>query len=269
MPDEARAGGRLFCVSLGPGHSDYMTPRARTALECSDVIVGYKTYLDLIAPLLNGREVLSTGMKGEVERCRIAVEKALEGKSVSVVSSGDVGIYGMAGLILEICRTAGIDLFLDKDNFSAGRSRGLLLEVIPGVPAFVAAASLLGAPLMHDFCSISLSDLLTPWELIEKRIRLAAQGDFVIAIYNPRSRKRHWQLGAAAEILLRYRGPDTPVGIVSRAMREGQEAFVTTLGAMADQDVDMQTVIIVCNSDSFRFNDLICTPRGYGSKYPL
>jgi precorrin-3B C17-methyltransferase len=182
---------------------------------------------------------------------------------VALVSSGDAGIYGMAGLVLEMGAAQGLKL---GPSEAAGEV-DLYLEVIPGVPALAAAAALLGAPLMHDFVAISLSDLLTPWETIEKRLELAAQGDFVMVLYNPQSKKRDWQLGAVRDLLLRHKDPGTPVGIVSRAMRPGQTTTITTLNDLTKNPVDMQTVVVVGNSQTYTYGPYMITPRGYRDKY--
>ncbi len=206
--------------------------------------------------LLEGKEVLSTGMTAEVERCRRAVDEAVSGRDVVVVCSGDPGIYAMSGLVLEILEA---DRLIDKVRF----------EVVPGIPAFAAASALLGAPLMHDFASVSLSDLLTPWEKIEKRLEAASGADFVIAIYNPRSKKRAGHLAEAVAIVRRHRRGDTPVGIVNRAYREGQRVAVCTLDTLNEDDVDMQTVLIIGNSSTRKTGDFMLTPRGYAEKYNL
>jgi precorrin-3B C17-methyltransferase len=232
---------------------------ARKALDNSHAVIGYRTYVDLVRHLLTDQEVVATGMRQELDRVDMALNRALEGEIVSLVSSGDVGIYGMAGLVLEVCRARGISLTPDPE--------GLQLTFIPGVPAFAAAASLLGAPLMHDFAAISLSDLLTPWEIIEKRLRLAVKADFVINLYNPKSKKRDWQIGRAREILLESRAGSTPVGIVSRATREGQDVTITDLERMLDHPLDMQTVVIVGSSRTFSYGAFMATPRGYLDKY--
>ncbi len=250
-------------VSLGPGFPEYIIPQAKAALDEAQVVVGYRTYIDLLAPLLSHQEVVATGMKGEVKRCQAAIDRAQAGARVALVSSGDAGIYGMAGLVLEIC--AARELKVGPPQ-GAGEV-DLLLEVVPGVPALAAAAALLGAPLMHDFAAISLSDLLTPWETIQKRVELAAQGDLVIVLYNPQSKKRDWQLGAVRDLLLKSKDAATPVGIVSRAMREGQEVVITTLEEMLKHPVDMQTVVIIGNSQTFTYGPYMITPRGYLSKY--
>jgi len=234
---------------------------ARSALNNSDVVVGYRTYVDLVRPLLTVQEVVATGMRQELDRVGLALNRALAGETISLVSSGDAGIYGMAGLVLEVCRARGIPLSPEPE--------GLKITFIPGVPAFAAAGSLLGAPLMHDFAAISLSDLLTPWEIIEQRLRLAAQADFVINLYNPKSKKRDWQVGRARKILLESREGNTPVGIVSRATREGEEVIISDLAHMLDCPMDMQTVIIVGNSRTFSHGPFLVTPRGYEDKYDL
>ena len=229
------------------------------------MVAGYRTYIDLIQPLLTRQEVVATGMKAEVQRCQAAIERALAGDRVALVSSGDAGIYGMAGLVLEICAARELQVAPPDSDAAVD----FHLEVIPGVPALAAGAALLGAPLMHDFASISLSDLLTPWETIQKRMELVAQGDFVVVIYNPKSKKRDWQLGAVQEMLLRYKDPETPVGIVCRAMRQDQTVTITTLKDLTNNPVDMQTVIIVGNSQTFTYGPYMVTPRGYLNKYQV
>ena len=244
-----------------------MVPEALESLLASEVVLGYRTYLDLIADLLEGKEVLSSGMRKEVERCRTAIDLALSGRRVSLVSSGDAGIYGMAGLVFDICRERNIRV--TRPGSEGEEEAEFLLEVIPGVAAFNAAASLLGAPLMHDFAAVSLSDHLTPWELIEKRLGAAAEADFVIAIYNPRSKARPDLLERAQRVLLRHRDPGVPVGIVRRAMREGQWKALATLGDIPFEAVDMQSILIVGNSRSYVWNGWMVTPRGYLDKYSL
>lgn len=229
------------------------------------MVAGYRTYVELIQPLLRHQEVVATGMKAEVQRCQAAIDRALTGARVALVSSGDAGIYGMAGLVLEICAARGLRVAPPE----ATSEVDFHLEVIPGVPALAAGAALLGAPLMHDFASVSLSDLLTPWQTIEKRLELAAQGDFVIVLYNPKSKKRNWQLGAVQELLLRHKPPETPVGLVSRAMRQGQTVTITTLAKLTEEPVDMQTVVIVGNSQTFTYGPYMVTPRGYLNKYQV
>ncbi len=219
--------------------------------------MGYKGYIKLIDPVhLEGKKVLSTGMMGEVERVNMAVDEATAGANTCMVCSGDAGIYAMSGLVLEVIEARGL---LEQIQF----------EVIPGVPAFAAAAALLGAPLMHDFASVSLSDLLTPWETIAKRLDAAASADFVIAIYNPRSKKRANHLDRALEIISRHRTSDTPVGIVARAYRPGQAVTTTTLSNLDTSIVDMQTIVIIGNSSTRMAGKNILTPRGYHGKYDV
>lgn len=245
---------KLYVVGTGPGGLEHMTPEALRAIRGADVVVGFKSYLKLIEPLLDGKEVVSSAMTEEVKRVNGAVELALRGKRVCIVSGGDPGVYAMAGLVFEVARSRGLPLEV---------------EVIPGVSALNACAARLGAPLMHDFAAISLSDRLTPWDLIEERLDAAARTDFVIAIYNPRSKGRARHIDRAREIILRHRNPDTPVGIVKSAMREDEEVTVTTLDEMLRIDIDMKTTVIVGNSMSFRWRDRLITPRGYGRKYEL
>ncbi len=229
---------------------EHLTERARRVLGSVDCVVGYTRYVDLVSPLIEGKEVFSTGMTQEVERCRRAIEFARQGKRVAVISSGDSGIYGMAGLILQLAGEGG---------------PAFPIEVVPGLPAFVSAASILGAPLMHDFASISLSDLLTGWDLIEQRVEACAKADFVMVFYNPKSSKRVEGLAKAIDIVRRHRSPDTPVGVVRNAAREGEEAYITTLSGIEAHygSIDMLTIIIIGNSSTFRDDDRMITPRGY------
>ncbi len=212
--------------------------------------MGYTTYIDLVKEIIEGKDVVSTGMTQEIDRCQIGIDLAKKGKKVAIISSGDSGIYGMAGLVLELLR-------LERSPLN--------VSVIPGVPAFAAAAALVGAPLMHDFASISLSDLLTDWRVIKKRLEMAAKGDFVIVLYNPKSKRRHNQLDEAIGIISKYRGNDTPIGIVRNAMRKGEEARVTTLGDLSlhRNFIDMLTILIIGNSNTFIHNEKMITPRGY------
>ncbi len=253
-----RRSGTLYLVGLGPGSQEQMTAQALAALQHSDLVVGYQGYLKLIAPLLEGKELLSTGMRQEVERAGAALDAAEAGRTVAVVSSGDPGVYGMAGLVYELLR--------QRSRNGQGEPE---VVVVPGITALNAAAALLGAPLMHDFAAISLSDLLTPWETIVRRLELAAEADFVIGLYNPRSTRRIQELADARAILMKHRGPETPVGIVRRAYREGQQVTVTTLEQLLDHEVDMQTIVIVGNSSSFSFHQAMVTPRGYAARYHL
>jgi precorrin-3B C17-methyltransferase len=251
--------GKLFVVGIGPGDKKHMTLRCLEAIQQSDVIVGYELYVDLIKDMLENKQVYTTQMQEEIDRVKIAIQKALEGHTVSLVSSGDSGVYGMAGLVFEVL----------SEMHAQGLSVDIDIEVVPGVTAAIAAASLLGAPLMHDFAIISLSDLLTPWPVILKRIEAAAAADFVIVIYNPKSSRRTTQIVEARDIILKYRSKNTPVGIVRKAYREGQEVIVTDLEHMLDYKIDMVTTIIIGNSSTFVFNGKIVTPRGYSRKYEL
>ena len=218
---------------------------------------------------MGGKEIVSTGMTEEVERCKAAIELAENGKKVAVISSGDAGIYGMAGLIYELVANKGTvpDLRTSpRSVVESGLSPTLTvhdIEIIPGVSALNAAAAVLGAPLMHDFAAISLSDLLTPWEVIQKRIESAAMADFVICIYNPKSSGRVEQIRIARDLISRHRKPDTPVGIVKNAMRDGQKVLLTTLSDMLNHDIDMLTTIIIGNSTTYMVDSVMVTPRGY------
>ncbi len=231
-----------------------MTPAAGEALAAAEVIVGYQTYLDLIPEFLVGKEVVASQMMKEVDRCRKALDLAAQGRIVALVSGGDPGIYAMAGLIFEMAREQGdvVDI-----------------EVIAGIAALNACAARLGAPLMHDFAAISLSDLLTPWEKIEQRLEAAAAADFVVVIYNPKSKKRAEHIVRAREILLAHRSAETPVGIVTAATRENERIVLTTLGKMLESEIDMQTTVIVGNSMTFAWQGFMVTPRGYAAKYEL
>lgn len=227
-----------------------MTPKALKAIRDAQVIAGYTTYIKLIENLLEGKEVIGTGMMQEVDRCRLAVETAVNGKDTVMVSSGDSGVYGMAGLILEIV------LQYEEANRPE-------VEIIAGLSAVNAAAAVLGAPLMHDFAVISLSDRLTPWELIKKRAALAAQGDFVIALYNPKSKSRVKNIDEIHDILLQYKSPSTPVGIVKSASRPDEEKILSNLRDFTKEDIDMFSMVIIGNSKTFIRDGWMVTPRGY------
>ena len=258
--------GKLFVIGIGPGSAEHLTQRARTALYEADVIVGYKTYVNLIKCITGGKEIVSTGMTEEVERCKAAIDLAEKGKKVAVISSGDAGIYGMAGLIYELVVSGQQSVVSQEKTIPATGHRPLAtsdIEVIPGVSALNAAAAVLGAPLMHDFAAISLSDLLTPWEVIQKRVEAAAIADFVICIYNPKSSGRVEQIAIARNLILKHRKPGTPVGIVKNAMREGQKVLLTTLSDMLNHDIDMLTTIIIGNSTTYVVDNVMVTPRGY------
>ncbi|EOY9126037.1 precorrin-3B C(17)-methyltransferase [Providencia stuartii] len=238
----------LTVIGIGPGSEAMMTEEAITALKEAEVVVGYKTYTHLVKPLVGDKEVIKTGMCKEIERCRLAIDLAQEGKNVAMVCSGDAGIYGMAGLILEI---------VTKEK------RDIQVRVVPGITASITAASLLGAPLMHDFCHISLSDLLTPWDVIEKRIKAAAEADFVICFYNPRSRGREGHLARAFELMAPYKAASTPIGVVKAAARKKEEKWLTTFSEMEFDRVDMTSLVIVGNKSTYISDGLMITPRGY------
>ncbi|CUH94010.1 Cobalt-precorrin-3B C(17)-methyltransferase [Propionispora sp. 2/2-37] len=227
-----------------------MSDKARQVILQAEVVVGYRTYIELITELLGGKQIVSTGMMQEIDRCRAAVEIAIEGKRVTVVSSGDPGIYGMAGLVYEIVAQY-------PENIRPE------VTVIPGISAVNAAAAVLGAPLMHDFAVISLSDLLTPWEMIQKRVEMAGSADFVIALYNPKSLKRTTQIEEVRKILLRHRSPLTPVGIVGHASRMGQRAVISSLERFTQEHIDMFSLVIIGNSQTFVQDGRMITPRGY------
>lgn len=268
--DSGHRPHRLFIVGIGPGSADHLTQRAKEVLASVDVVVGYRTYLDLIQPLIDGKTIISTGMTREVQRVEAAIEQAQQAQSCAIVSGGDPGIYAMAGLVFEICRQKNIAITAPATAaHNRAAEKSLLVEVVPGVPALCAGASLLGAPLTHDFAAVSLSDLLTPWSLIELRLEAAAKADFVVVLYNPKSKKRNWQLESAQKILLKHRDRSTPVGIVTGAMRENQQIRIIPLSELHREDVDMQTTIFVGNSTTSRYLDFMVTPRGYNQKYDI
>jgi len=247
-----------------------MSLRAHEVFKQVDTVAGYTTYLDLIRPLIAGKETISTAMQKEVDRVEAALDAALAGKACAIVSSGDSGVYAMAGLVFEICQIKKITLVPPGEHLPANSPQPVLpIEVVPGIPALCAGAALLGAPLTHDFAVISLSDLLTPWEVIEKRIQAAALADFVVVIYNPKSKKRNWQLEAAQKIMLKHRDAKTPVGIVTSAMREKQNVRIVPLEELHQAPVNMQTIVFVGNSSSAAYLDFMITPRGYTKKYAI
>ena len=240
---------RIIIAGIGPGSKEDITPAVLEAVREADAIVGYKYYFQFIEAYVKpGCECIDTGMKKERERAEQAFDLSEQGKTVVVISSGDAGIYGMAPLIYEMAKA---------------RNSDVEISVLPGISAFQKAASLLGAPIGHDMCIVSLSDLMTPWEVIERRIKAAAEADFVTAVYNPKSHGRYWQLYRLQELFLKYRSADTPVGYVRQAGREEQEIKVTTLAAFDPEDVDMFTVILIGNSQSYISDGKIITPRGY------
>lgn len=238
----------LYIIGLGPGKKELMSQEALEALEDCDIIVGYATYMRLIRDLVKDKEHIATGMRQEVDRCQKAIDLAREtGKTVGVVSSGDAGVYGMAGLILELL----------------GDTTDIPVKIIPGITASLGAAAAMGAPLMNDFCHISLSDLMTPWEMIEKRLHAAAQGDFVVCLYNPRSKGRPNHLAKALYILSQYKSSDTVVGIGKDIGRQKESIHLTTIKELDETLVDMTTIVIVGNKETYVKNGRMITPRGY------
>lgn len=238
---------KLYVIGIGPGGEEQMTLRAARALAACDCVAGYGLYLDLIAPLIEGKERIQTQMTREVDRCTAARDRALQGRTVAVVSSGDAGVYGMAGLLFEVCQPYP----------------ELEIEAIPGITAACSGGAVLGSPLTCDFACVSLSDLLTPWEVIEQRLRGAAEGDFAIALYNPASRKRTDHLQRACDILLSCRAPETVCGLVRNIGREGESFQLTTLGALRDTPVDMLTTVFIGNASTRVIGGRMVTPRGY------
>lgn len=240
---------KIYIAGIGPGSPEDMTPAVRHALKKADVVVGYAYYFQFIQEYLHeGAECIDTGMHQERKRAALAIERAERGQTVCVISSGDAGIYGMAPLIYEMCTSQG---------------SSVELEVLPGISAFQKAAALLGAPIGHDLCIISLSDLMTPWSIIERRAIAAAEADFVTALYNPKSTKRYWQLERVRDLFLEHRSPNTPIGLVQQAGRPEQHIWTTTLQELDPSEVDMFTVLIIGNSQSYLSNGKVITPRGY------
>ncbi|MBC5755934.1 precorrin-3B C(17)-methyltransferase [Blautia sp. BX19] len=238
---------KLYVIGIGPGEYEQMTLKAIHAMEKSEVIIGYTVYVDLVKEHFPGKEFLTTPMKKEVDRCVMAFEEAKKGKIVSMICSGDAGVYGMSGLMYEV----GV-------NYPE-----VELEIIPGVTAATGGAAVLGAPLIHDFCLISLSDLLTPWEKIEARLLAAAEADFVVCLYNPSSRKRSDYLQKACDLMMQYKSPETVCGIVSYIGRDGEHYEVMDLKTLRDTKVDMFTTVWVGNSQTKEINGKMVTPRGY------
>ena len=238
---------KLYVVGIGPGSYENMTVRAQEALRNSDILIGYTVYIDLVKEHFPDKEMLTTGMRKEVERCELALEKAAEGKDVAMICSGDAGVYGMSGLIEEL----------------ALKYEGVEVETIPGVSAVLSGAAILGAPLMHDFAVISLSDLMTPWEKIEKRLRAASAADLVICLYNPSSHKRHDYLQKACDLVLENQSPETVCGIAKNIGREGESTEVLTLRELRDTEVDMFSTVFIGNSQTRNINGKMVTPRGY------
>lgn len=238
---------KIYVVGLGPGEENIMTVQAKAALDDSDVIVGYKAYTELIRHMCGDKEIIESAMRQEIDRCKKCLELAKEGKKVALICSGDAGVYGMASPMLEV----------------AGEDSSVEIEIVPGISAAMSGAAVLGAPVNHDFCVISLSDLLTPWELIEKRLRCAMEGDFCVAIYNPSSHKRADYLMKACDIMLTIADASTICGFVKNIGREGTCYELCTLEELRNKEVDMFTTVFVGNSKTRIINGKMVTPRGY------
>ena len=248
--------GILYVVGIGPGAEAHATPAALKAIAESQLVVGYTTYIKLVRHLLEGKDIVKTGMTEEIGRARAAIERARDGATVALISSGDAGVYGMAGLVFQVLKEMG---------WKRGDSPELRL--IPGMTALNSCASLVGAPLVHDFCSISLSDLLTPWSVIERRIEAAASADFVIGLYNPASGRRTRQIVDAQTIIRRHRDANTPVALVKSAYRDMEQVVLTDLANFLDYEIGMLTTVLVGSSNTFMFEGYMVTPRGYTNKY--
>jgi precorrin-3B C17-methyltransferase len=248
--------GTLSIVGIGPGASDHTTPAALQAIKDADLIVGYTTYIRLVRELIAGKEVVKTGMTEEIGRARAAVERARDGARVAIISSGDAGVYGMAGLVFQVLQEIG---------WRRGDSPELCL--IPGMTALNSTGSLVGAPLGHDFCAISLSDLLTPWSVITRRIEAAASADFVIGLYNPASGRRTRQIVEAQEIIRRHRAGTTPVALVKSAYRKLQQVELSDVDHFLEFEIGMLTTVLVGSSNTFVYEGYMITPRGYTNKY--
>jgi precorrin-3B C17-methyltransferase len=248
--------GILSIVGIGPGAAQHTSPAALEAISSSDLIVGYTTYIKIVKPLIEGKEVVRTGMTEEIGRARAAVERARDGGKVAIISSGDAGVYGMAALVFQVLAEIG---------WKRGESPEL--RIVPGMTALNSCGSLVGAPFGHDFCAISLSDLLTPWPAIARRIEAAASADFVIALYNPASGRRTRQIVEAHDIILRHRAGSTPVALVKSAYRKLQQKILTDLDHFLEYEIGMLTTVIVGSSNTFTFEGYMITPRGYTNKY--
>ena len=257
-PNLPAAGGKIMLVGLGPGSHAHLTARARAAIAEADTVIGYVTYIRLVAELVEGKEVIKKSMTEELDRAIEAFERARMGKKVALISSGDAGVYGMAGPTFEVLFQAG----WTPDS-------GIEIEIVPGASALNTCAALVGAPLTHDFCAISLSDLLTPWPTIARRLDAVAYSDFVVALYNPKSGRRTRQIVEARRLFLRHRRPDTPVAIVKSAYRPRQRIEFTTLEKMIECDIGMLSTVLIGNSNTFIRHGLMVTPRGYRNKYDV
>jgi precorrin-3B C17-methyltransferase len=248
--------GVLYVVGIGPGAQEHATPAALAAIADAQMVVGYRTYIGLVRHLLEGKEVIETGMTEEIGRARAAVERARGGMKVALISSGDAGVYGMAGLVFEVLKEIG---------WRRGESPAL--RIVPGVTALNSCGSLVGAPLVHDYCAISLSDLLTPWDVIARRIEAVAAADFVIGLYNPASGRRTRQIVDAQAIIRRHRTGETPVALIKSAYRDLEKVVLTDLDHFLDYEIGMLTTVIVGSSNTFVFEGYMVTPRGYTNKY--
>ncbi len=252
------AHGILYVVGIGPGAREHCSPAALAAIADAELVVGYSTYIKLVRELIEGKQVIRTGMTEEIGRARAAVEHARAGGKVALVSSGDAGVYGMAGLVFEVLREIGWQ-----------RGQSPELRIVPGMTALNSCASLVGAPLGHDFCAISLSDLLTPWPVIARRIEAAAAADFVVGLYNPASGRRTRQIVEAQTILRRHRAGTTPVALIKSAYRKLQNAVLTDLDSFLEYEIGMLTTVLVGSSRTFVFEGYMVTPRGYAEKYTI
>jgi len=248
--------GTLSIVGIGPGAQRHTTPAALEALAEAELVVGYVTYIRLVKPLIEGKEIIKTGMTEEIGRARAAVERARQGARVAIISSGDAGVYGMAGLVFQV---------LEEMGWKRGESPEL--RIIPGMTALNSCASLVGAPLGHDFCAISLSDLLTPWPVIRKRIEAAAASDFVIGLYNPASGRRTKGIVEAHDIIAKHRRGTTPVALVKSAYRKLESAIITDLDRFLEYEIGMLTTVLIGSTNTFVFEGYMVTPRGYTNKY--
>ena len=257
-PEAVKKTGKIMLVGLGPGSNDHLTARARAAIAEADTIIGYVTYIRLVADLVVGKEVIKKSMTEELDRAIESLDRARQGKKVALISSGDAGVYGMAGPTFEVLFQAGWTPDSDIE-----------VEIIPGASAINTCAALVGAPLTHDFCAISLSDLLTPWPTIARRLDAVAYADFVVALYNPKSGRRTQQIVEAQRLFLRHRDPQTPVAIVKSGYRPKQRIEFTTLNKMSEADIGMLSTVLVGNSNTFIKHGLMVTPRGYANKYAV
>ncbi|APR04107.1 precorrin-3B C(17)-methyltransferase [Thauera chlorobenzoica] len=254
----APTAGKIMLVGLGPGSQAHLTARARAAIAEADTVIGYVTYIRLVAELLEGKEIIRKSMTEELDRALEALERARQGRKVALISSGDAGVYGMAGPTFEVLFQAGWTPDAEIE-----------VEIVPGASALNTCAALVGAPLTHDFCAISLSDLLTPWPTIARRLDAVAYADFVVALYNPKSGRRAQQIVEAQRIFLRHRRADTPVAIVKSAYRPKQHIAFTTLEHLAEADIGMLSTVLIGNSNTFVRDGLMVTPRGYANKYEV